>query len=72
MEGRPRVGVRVPCRGRGADSLPQHEGGDGQASAGSPPRRGGRLGLAGRATEVSSGIAFALHRASMKEHVADK
>ena len=48
VEGRPRVGVRVPCRSRGADSLPQHEGGDGQASAGSPPRRRGRLGLAGR------------------------
>ena len=48
MEGRPRVGVRVPCQGRGADSLPQHEGGGGQASAGSPPRRRGRLGLAGR------------------------
>ena len=48
MEGRPRVGVRVPCRSRGADSLPQHEGRDGQASAGSPPRRRGRLGLAGR------------------------
>ena len=27
MEGRPRVGVRFPCRSRGADSLPQHEGG---------------------------------------------
>ena len=39
VEGRPRVGVRVPCRGRGADSLPQHEGGT--ARLGRVPGGGG-------------------------------
>ena len=46
MEGRPKMGVWFPCRSRGADSHSGVRRGD-QASADSPPRRGGRLGLAG-------------------------
>lgn len=72
MEGEPQERVRVPCRGRGADSNPQQEGG--QASAGSLQAEGptspGRQGEVGALVEGGGpgGLQVAVEGGAARAH----